>query len=221
MARRHLAADLVFRKFRIAQNVDLANLGLGAFGHFEHDIDAILFEQYDLGLDRGRKAPRTAIEFENAPDIGTRLAAREDLARRKTDFLADLVFLDPLCAFDDDPVDHRIFLYLDGERTIFVADRRISEQFRCEQRLQRLVGPVPVITVADVQIEIGSHRFSLEPFGAADQHRAYDAGIGGCGRQRAFGTRGGGGGFGFSRWRRWRRIRTRRTLRERRPRQHR
>jgi hypothetical protein len=82
----------------VADDVDLLDARLGAFIHFEHEIDAVLVELDDLGLDGCRETALAAVELDDAGDIGADLGAREDLARGEPDLRPDLVFLQPLIA---------------------------------------------------------------------------------------------------------------------------
>ena len=218
----HLLPDRAFLELGIAQDVDLADLGFRAFADLEDHIDAVLFELHNLGLDTGGKAAAAAIEFKNAAQIGAGFRSGEDLARREADFLADLLFLHPLGAFDDDPVDHRIFLHLDDERAIVVADGGIGKQFGGIERLERGIERITIIAIANGKVEVGADRFRFQTLGAAHDNAAHDAGIGGSGRQRGLVAGFRRARFGFSRWtRRFGRRRARALLSNCRSRQRR
>ena len=99
----------------VADDVDLADLGLRPLIDLEDDVDPVLVELDDLGLDLGGEAALAAIELDDPGDVGARLGAGEDLPRREPDLRADLVVLDALVALEDDAVDHRILAHLDGQ----------------------------------------------------------------------------------------------------------
>ncbi len=213
LAGHHLAAELIVGKPLVSDDVDLPDLGLGAFRDLENEIDPVLFELDDLGFDPGGEAAAAPVEFEDARDISPGPAAGEDLPRGDLDLLADLVFLDALGAFDDHPVDDRVFAHVDGEVAVaVVADFHVGEQFGCEQRLQRAVCADPIVGLAGAQIDVGADGVGLEALVADDVERADDPDLGGgggcggrccrgegcCGRcsrlGRLPGRRGGGGG---------------------------
>ena len=60
-------------------------LRLGPLADLEDDVDAVLVELDDLGLDRGGEAALAAIELDDPGDVGAGLGAGEDLPRREPD----------------------------------------------------------------------------------------------------------------------------------------
>ena len=60
---------------RVAEDVDRADLGEVAFVDFEHDVDAVLVELDDLGLDARGEAALAAIELEDPVDVGANRAS--------------------------------------------------------------------------------------------------------------------------------------------------
>ena len=99
----------------VAEDVDRADLGEVALVDLEHDIDAVLVELDDLGLDAGGEAALAAIQLEDPVDVGADRGAGEDLARRKLDLGQDLVVLEALVALEDDAVDDRVFADRDDQ----------------------------------------------------------------------------------------------------------
>ena len=85
LARVHLLAQAVVVELLVADDVDAADLGKVAFVDLEHDVDAVLVELDDLGLDARREAALPAIQLEDPLDVGAGRGAGEDLARRKLD----------------------------------------------------------------------------------------------------------------------------------------
>ena len=63
-----------------------------------------------FGSTVGGEAALALVQLDDAGDVGADLGAGEDLPRRELDLGQDLVFLEPLVAFQDDAVDHRVFL---------------------------------------------------------------------------------------------------------------
>ena len=129
----------------VADDVDGADLGGRALDDFEHQVDAVLVELDDLGLDRGGEAPAALVQFDDPVDVAANLGAGEDLARGKPDLGLDLVVLDALVAFKDDAVDDRIFLDLDDQLAgVGAGDDDVGEQLGrveiLERRIERFGG---------------------------------------------------------------------------------
>ncbi len=162
LLRHHLATQFTIAELVIADDVDLADLRLGAFRDFKDDIDTVLVELHHLGLDRGREAALAAIEFDDAGNVGANLRPGVDLARRKLDLRPDLVLLQPLVAFQHDAVDDRIFLHLDGQRAIVVTDLDVREQLGFIQVAQRLIERFLGEGLAYAQLRVRQHRIGFE-----------------------------------------------------------
>ncbi len=177
----------------VADDVDLRGpCDLRALVDLEDDVDAILLELDHLRIDGRGEAALAAIELDDAGDVGTGLGAGEDLPRRELDLRHDLVFLDPLVALEDDPVDHRIFADLDDEvASVGAGDLDVGEQFGRVEILDRLVELLAVVGLADAQLGVGEHRLRLQALVAGDVDRMDRAGAG----QRRW-SRGFGGGSG-------------------------
>ena len=172
----HLAAQLAVGKGFVTDDVDLLDLGLGSFVDLKHNIDAILVELHHFRLNAGGKATLALVELDDAGHVSADFRTREYLARGQPDFRIDLVFLDPLVAFQQNPVDHRIFDHLDNHSAVIVADADILEQFRFEQILQRLVSRFLGGGLADAQFHVGQDRRRFEALGAFHHDRAYGVG---------------------------------------------
>ena len=168
LPRVHLLAQPPVREMRVAEDVDRADLGEVAFVDLEHDIDAVLVELDDLGLDARREAALAAIEFEDPVDVGANRAAGEDLPRRELDLRRDLVVLEALVALKDDAVDDRVFAHVDDQVAgLGAADRHVGEQLRRVEVLERLIERLGGIGLARGEIGIGADRLRLEPLVAA------------------------------------------------------
>ncbi len=84
-------------------------LDLSPFGDLEDQVDAVLVQLDDLRLDRGGEAALALIKLDDPVNVGPNLGTGVDLARCELDLRRNLVVLDPLVAFKDDAVDHRVF----------------------------------------------------------------------------------------------------------------
>ena len=70
----------------VAHEVDAFDLRRAAFCDFEHEVDAILLELDDFGLD-GRSEPAlAAVDIKHTLNVGLNFGAGEDRARLKMDF---------------------------------------------------------------------------------------------------------------------------------------
>ena len=182
--RRHLAAQLAVAEHLVADDVDLADLGLRPFVDFEHHVDAILVEVDHLRInDRGESA-LAAIQFQDAADVLPHRGTGEDLPRRELDFLGNLVAFQRLVTFQDDAVDDRVFAHLQHDVAgLDALDLILDEQVRRLQILQRLVQRFRSIRNADAQLGVRQHRFGLDALRSFDAQRL----------DRAHGRRRGGG----------------------------
>jgi hypothetical protein len=186
----------------LPEDVDLPDLGLVALLDLEHDVDAVLVELDDLRLDIGREAALAAIELDDPRDVRARLGPGEDLARRQPDLRRDLVVLDPLVAFKDDAVDDGVLANLDGDDPVVEADADVGEELGREEILQRLVAALGGVDLARTKLDVGNHRFRLEPLVAGNddlpdragalRHRG-GRGLGGRGRSLSLRRTGGAG----------------------------
>ena len=156
----HFTAQVAVGKFVIADDVNLLDLGLRPFSDFKHDIDTVLVELHHFRLNGCSKTPLALVQFDNARDIGADLGARENLTRSQLDFGFDLVVFKTLVAFEDDPVDHRVFTDFYNHRASVVTDRNVCKQFGCIKVFERLVGTylVPCLTGAKFDIRSNSVR---------------------------------------------------------------
>ena len=178
----HLVPQVAIGEFLVPDDVDLAHLGFAAFADLENDIDAILLKLDHLGFDLGGIAALALVQLDDAGDIGAHLGPGENLARRQLDLRQDLVILDPLVAFKDDPVDDRVFLHIDHHSAIIFANGDIREQFGGVKILQRLVTARLRIFLPFAQLDVAEDRFRFEPLVAHHGDRAD------C-RNRGFGRR--------------------------------
>ena len=186
--RRHLAAQLAVLEHLVADDVDLADLGLGAFVDFEHHVDAVLVEVDHLRRhDRG-EAALAAVQFEDAADVLPHCGAREDLTRRELDLFRDLVALQRLVALQDHAVDDRVLAHLQHDVAgLHAVDLILHEQVGGLEILQRLVERFGGVGNPDAQLGIGQHRLGLDalrPFDAQRLDRTHRLGCGRLPRRR-------------------------------------
>ena len=125
----HLILQITIRKLLVPNDVDLTDFRFRPFVDLEHDIYAVLAELDHLWLDRRGEAPLTLVKLDNAGDICADLGASKDLARCETNFRKNLVILDSVVAFENDPVDHRVLDHIDDDITAFVRDTHARKEF--------------------------------------------------------------------------------------------
>ena len=167
----HFTAQLAIGKLVVTDNVDLLDLRLRTFGNFEHYIDAVLVELHHFWFDSRRKTALTFIQFDDTRDIGANLGARENLPRRKFDFWFYLVILQAFVAFENDPVNHRVFADLDNHRARIVADADVGKQFGCIQVFQRLVGADLRPCLTRTKLDVGADSVGLQTLRPDDGDR--------------------------------------------------
>jgi hypothetical protein len=163
LARVHLLAKPGIVESFVADDVDLADLRLGAFIDFEDQVDAVLVELDDLRLDARGESALAAIELEDAIDVGTNGAAGEDLPRRELDLRRDFVVLEALVPLQDDAVDDRVLANVDDEvASLGAPDRHVREQLGRVQVLEGLIERRSRVGLARREAGIGTNRFRLE-----------------------------------------------------------
>ena len=137
LRRRDDVAQLAVGEGVIADEVDAFDFRRGAFGDFEHEVDAILLELDDLRLDAGGKEALPAIDVENALHVGLGLGAREHRSRLELDLAGQRRRIDLAVAFEGDLVDDRVFLDRHDDGRTLVVDRNVGEEAGRKQRLDR------------------------------------------------------------------------------------
>ncbi len=89
----------------VADKDDLLDAGLFAFVDLEDQIDAIVRPLDDLRHDRDVETPVALIDFDDALDVGLHHRLRQRAALLRLDFLAELLVLEPVIAFEGNAVD--------------------------------------------------------------------------------------------------------------------
>ena len=166
--RHHFAHQIAIRKHLVADDVDLANLGLWPFGDLENHIDAVLVEHHHLRFDTGGEPALAFVQFDDARHIGADFGAGEDLARGQIDFGIDLVVFQAAIAFQHDAVDHRIFGDGNHHHAVCVGDREVGEQFGRGQIDQRLIGARGSVNLAGAKLDIADDGGWFEPLCAGN-----------------------------------------------------
>ena len=92
----------------IADELDALDAGLGALVDLEHEIDAVVRQLDDLGLDADVEAAAAPIDLDEARDVRLHDRARKRAAFLRLDFGLELLVLDLLVALEGDAVDDRI-----------------------------------------------------------------------------------------------------------------
>src|SRR6185312_5360936 len=175
------AAQLAGAEMGVADEIDAAHFGDGPFVDLEHQIDAVLRQADDLGIDRGGEAAAAAIQLDDAPHVALHLGAGEDLARLFLNFLIQRVVGQFAIALEHHAVDDRILHHLYHERVALAAQPHVSEEAGVEKGLERAVDAVGVERIARLHRHVGFDGFGFDAFGALDAD---------------FGDRAAGGDFG-------------------------
>jgi hypothetical protein len=165
--------QVVVRVFGVAQEVDAQHAALGAFVDLEHQVDALLRQFDHLGRHGRRDAARTAIEFDDALDVGLNLGAGEDAARTDLHLVLQLVFLERRVPLEDHLVDDRVLDDLDDQVAALQLDLHVGEQIGAGQGLQRQVEALRVDRLARLDRQVGQHGPLLDPL-VALHHDALD-----------------------------------------------
>src|SRR5689334_14883129 len=157
----------------VADEIDARDARHRAFIDLEDEVDAVLIERYDLGIDAGGKAAATAIEIEQALHIGLHLGPRVDDARAQLELGIQRGLVEFVISLERDPVDDRIFDDPDYQDVAFSAQIHVGEEPRGKQRLQRAIDALIVEGIARLQHEIRAHGFRLDALSSLDAHFAH------------------------------------------------
>ena len=169
----HFLLQAIVGKSVVADHVDGTDLRLVAFVDFEHQVDAVLVELDNLGIDGRGEAALALVQFDDPLDVGTDLRTGKDLARREPDFGGDLVRLDALVALEHDAVDDRVFLDRDHQiATVGARDDDVGEQLGRIEVFQRGIELLGGIDLPRDEVRISAHGLGLEALGALDLNRA-------------------------------------------------
>lgn len=159
---------------RVADEDDALDPGRRPLVDLEHEIDPVLLERDDLGIDRGREAGIAPVEVEDALDVALHLRSRVDDARPKLDFLLQGLVVELVVPLERDPVDDRVLDHADDECVALAPQRHIGEETGREEGLERAVDPLGVVGIAGLDREIRADGLRLDPLRALDLHLADD-----------------------------------------------
>ena len=121
-----------------ADEADVLDAGLFAFLDLEHEIDAVVRQLDDLGIDRDVETAAAMIDFDDALHVGLHRRPRQRAARLRLNFRRELVVLGLLVALEGDPVDDRVFDHRDDDPAAGVTDADVGKQAGGEERLEGL-----------------------------------------------------------------------------------
>src|SRR5262249_60310569 len=114
----------------LAAKLDALDPGLYALVDLKNEIDAIIREFDDLGLDLHVETAAAAVDLDDARRVGLHDGARERSALLGLDFAFQLFILDLLVALKRDAVDHRIFDHGDNQASALNRRPAILEHTR-------------------------------------------------------------------------------------------
>src|SRR5262249_55013255 len=145
-------------KGAVADERDALDRGLRPLVDLEHEINAVVGQLDDLGIDANIVAAGSSIDFENALNVGLDDGARECAARLRLDLLGELIVLEPAIAFESNAVDHRRFDDRHDDLAAGAPDLHVLEQAGIDQGLVGVVDLEVIQAFARAQPEIGLNR---------------------------------------------------------------
>ena len=152
----------------VADEVDAANLGDVALIDLEDQIDAVLIQRDDLGLDRRREAAASAVDIEDALGVGLHLGRGVDDARPQLDF--GLQVASSMWLFPSNASRLMIGFSTTGTTRIvaFAAEAHVGEQAGGEQVLERLVDARRIELIAGAELHVRTDGLGLDTLIALD-----------------------------------------------------
>ena len=165
----HLAQRAVREGF-VADEDDLANDCLLAFGYLEDEIHPVLFLLDDLGLDNGIEAPDTTIDLGDPGNVRLHLGQGEDCARSQLDLRLEILRIKSEIPLEGDPVDDRILDHLDDQPGTVPADGYVGKEPCIEEILDGIVDFVEVIGVSDADGHVVGDSRRFDPLVSGDDN---------------------------------------------------
>src|SRR6185437_7906696 len=152
----------------VADKGDAAHAGHRPLVDLEHQVDAVLLERDDLGIDGSGEAAVAAVEVEDALDVALHLGARIDDTRLELHLGVERLIAELVVTLERDAVDDRILDHPHDECVTVAAQRDVREKPGGEQALQRAVDAVRVKRVARLDQHVGTYRLRLNALRALD-----------------------------------------------------
>ncbi len=159
----------------VARESDLLDVGLAAFVHVEHQVDAVLRQANELWRHRDVVEALLLIDRENAARVARHAGLCENDAFARFNFLHQGVVIDFLVALDVDNVDERILGNGNDKGVALADDAHVAEQARLEKGLDRFIDLLVVELVTDAKLHVGKDGFVLDALVTADEN------LGNCG----------------------------------------
>ena len=164
----------------IADEVDAPNFRARALIDLEDQVDAILIELDDLGIDRRAEAAVPAIQLLNTLDVVLDPGPGVDHAGPQLQLALELVFLELAVTLEGDPVDDRVLGDLDHQGIALAAQHHVGKEPGLEQFLQRLIEAIAIEALTGLDLEIRANGRRLDTFRSFDS----DGGDGATKRHR-------------------------------------
>ena len=155
----------------IADEIDILDRRLAAFGDLEDEIDAVVRPVDHPRRDADVVAAVAAVNLDDALNVGLHRRQRQGAARLRLDFLEELFVLDALVAFEGDAADDLILDDRDDDASARPGGTRVGEHSGRDQGLDAFVDLGRVEPLAGAQPEIGADRVALDPAITLDDDR--------------------------------------------------
>src|SRR5262245_5045261 len=147
----------------IADEIDFPDAGFHALGDLKYQIDAIVREFDDLGLDADIETAAPAIDVDQARHIRLHQRPRERAALLRLDLGPELLVLDLPVALEVDAVDHRVLDHRDDQPPALDAGTDLLKQAGGVKRLHALVDLECVEPAARPGLEVGADGIGFDP----------------------------------------------------------
>src|SRR5262249_4126177 len=132
-------AQLAVAEGAVADEVDGLHLGRRPLVDLKHDVDAVVVELDDLGVNGSRIPALPAVDVEDSLHIGLGAGAREHRARLELNLGGESLLVDLAIALEYDLIDHRVLDHRDEDACAVALDAYVREQAGGKQRFDRLI----------------------------------------------------------------------------------
>src|SRR5262249_42051942 len=137
--------------------------GLAAFADLEDEIDAIVRQLDDLGIDADIEAAAAPIDLDQARHVGLHHGPRQRASLLRLDLRLELIVLDLLVALAGNAIDDRILDDREDEPAALHARLNVLKQTGGVERLHALVDLERIEPPARAGAEIRADGVGLHP----------------------------------------------------------
>ncbi len=164
----------------VADEIDGPHLGGGSLGDLKDNVDAVVVEIDDLGLDLSGIEALAPVDSLDALHVCLNARASINGTRFELDLRGEYVVLDLPVSLKGNLADDRVLDHNHDDGGALPTDAHVLEKARGEQGLEGLVDLGGIVVVAGRKAQIGADGLRLDAAIAFHDDRLDDSALGGC-----------------------------------------